>query len=163
MTCTKSPRRNRPHHHCFFCSYRLAPEFVFPVPLDDCITATTFFLEHAKDYKVNPRRVAVAGKSDFLFYLILSIFPLSVLPLLPRGLSEHTVMCRRLSHCHFCLSSYLSGCTGVRTPDLLITKLKLYCLTTVSQTKEQYIISREGVGPDLLHVYFSGESVFTQC
>ncbi|XP_066493604.1 arylacetamide deacetylase-like 3 [Tiliqua scincoides] len=43
--------------------YRLAPEHKYPVPLDDCLAATTHFLEAAEDHGVDPAQVVVAGDS----------------------------------------------------------------------------------------------------
>ncbi|XP_066493886.1 arylacetamide deacetylase-like 4 [Tiliqua scincoides] len=43
--------------------YRLAPEHKYPVPLDDCLAATTHFLEAAEDHMVDPAQVIVAGDS----------------------------------------------------------------------------------------------------
>ena len=46
----------------FDSSYRLAPEHVFPVPLDDCVTATKHFMKNAADFGVDANRVVIAGK-----------------------------------------------------------------------------------------------------
>ncbi|XP_033012373.1 arylacetamide deacetylase-like 4 [Lacerta agilis] len=43
--------------------YRLAPEHKYPAPLNDCLAATTHFLETAEDYGVDDTRVIVAGDS----------------------------------------------------------------------------------------------------
>ncbi|XP_066493632.1 arylacetamide deacetylase-like 3 isoform X2 [Tiliqua scincoides] len=43
--------------------YRLAPEHKYPVALDDCLAATTHFLEAAEDHGVDPAQVIVAGDS----------------------------------------------------------------------------------------------------
>ena len=43
--------------------YRMAPEFVFPAPLDDCVNATKYFINHAHEFGADPERVAVAGDS----------------------------------------------------------------------------------------------------
>ena len=46
----------------FYSSYRLAPEHVYPIPLDDCVEATKYFLTNAHQYGVDQNRIAVAGK-----------------------------------------------------------------------------------------------------
>ena len=43
--------------------YRLAPEVVFPGPLDDCVNATKYFINHAHEFGVDSGRVAIAGGS----------------------------------------------------------------------------------------------------
>ena len=49
-------------HLLAVCRYRLAPENKFPAAFDDCETATRYLLRNAKDFGVDPSRVALAGR-----------------------------------------------------------------------------------------------------
>lgn len=42
-------------------SYRLAPEHVFPAAFDDSYAVVKYFLENAKTYGVDPKRIAIGG------------------------------------------------------------------------------------------------------
>nr|XP_006816471.1 PREDICTED: arylacetamide deacetylase-like [Saccoglossus kowalevskii] len=44
-------------------SYRRAPEHPFPIPLQDVVKATLWFLQHSKNYNVDPHRIVVVGDS----------------------------------------------------------------------------------------------------
>ncbi|XP_032992038.1 arylacetamide deacetylase-like 4 [Lacerta agilis] len=44
--------------------FRLAPEHPFPVPVLDCCTAAIHFMKNAKEYGVDPSRIAIAGESS---------------------------------------------------------------------------------------------------
>lgn len=54
---------NRSGHAVLSVDYRLAPEFPFPGPLDDCINATRWAFEHAHDLGCDPDRIALGGDS----------------------------------------------------------------------------------------------------
>lgn len=43
--------------------YRLAPEYKFPIPAEDCYTATKWVAENIQKYNGDPNRLAVAGDS----------------------------------------------------------------------------------------------------
>ena len=47
----------------FTINYRLAPQYPFPACTDDTFKAIEWVKDHAKEYKVNPRRIALAGES----------------------------------------------------------------------------------------------------
>ena len=43
--------------------YRLAPEYPFPIPLDDCYRALQWVVAHAHELDINPSDVTIAGQS----------------------------------------------------------------------------------------------------
>lgn len=43
--------------------YRLAPEFPYPTPLDDCVEAYRWVREHADALAIDPERIALGGES----------------------------------------------------------------------------------------------------
>lgn len=47
----------------FTINYRLAPEHRFPACTDDVVTAIRWVKDHAKQYKVDPSRIAIIGES----------------------------------------------------------------------------------------------------
>lgn len=44
-------------------NYRLAPEYLYPTPLEDCLKASRYFLMNAKKYGVDENRIGVKGDS----------------------------------------------------------------------------------------------------
>lgn len=51
------------HFAWFTIDYRLAPAAHLPAPVDDVISAIQWVHEHAAEYKVDPKRIALLGES----------------------------------------------------------------------------------------------------
>ncbi len=47
----------------FSINYRLAPQHQFPAPIEDLKAAMDFVLRNAKQYRIDPKRIAIAGES----------------------------------------------------------------------------------------------------
>ncbi|XP_060064678.1 arylacetamide deacetylase-like [Ylistrum balloti] len=43
--------------------YRMAPEYPFPVPFEDCVMAAKYFMNNAEKFGVDARRIALSGDS----------------------------------------------------------------------------------------------------
>ncbi len=54
---------NRSGHAVLSVDYRLAPEFPFPTPPNDCLAATRWAFDHANELGCDPNRIAVDGDS----------------------------------------------------------------------------------------------------
>lgn len=48
--------------------YTLAPEAVFPTAIGECVSATDYFMDHAKEYPVDLQRIALGGESAGVYY-----------------------------------------------------------------------------------------------
>jgi acetyl esterase/lipase len=48
---------------CVSVEYRLAPEAVYPAPLDDCDAGLGYLFDHADELRIDPGRIGVAGRS----------------------------------------------------------------------------------------------------
>jgi acetyl esterase len=47
----------------FSVNYRLAPKYLYPAAVDDVVEAIKFVEAHAKEYRVDPKRIALSGES----------------------------------------------------------------------------------------------------
>ena len=47
----------------FSINYRMAPAHLYPAAVDDLVTAVRWVKAHAREYKVDPRRIAISGES----------------------------------------------------------------------------------------------------
>src|SRR5271168_312470 len=48
---------------CVSVEYRLAPEAPYPAPLNDCEAGLRFIVERARELRIDPNRVGIAGRS----------------------------------------------------------------------------------------------------
>ncbi|QKX61782.1 uncharacterized protein TRUGW13939_08938 [Talaromyces rugulosus] len=48
---------------CFAVDYRMAPEFPFPTPLEDCYAALKWLVEQSQSLNVDPKRIVLIGDS----------------------------------------------------------------------------------------------------
>jgi acetyl esterase/lipase len=46
-----------------FLSYRLAPEYPHPIPINDCYSATKYILQNPREFNADPSRIVIAGDS----------------------------------------------------------------------------------------------------
>jgi acetyl esterase/lipase len=58
-----SKQMSRRGYVVFNVNYRLAPEYPFPVAINDCLGALAWIVEHAPDYGGDPDRIGVTGGS----------------------------------------------------------------------------------------------------
>jgi len=47
----------------FSVGYRLAPEYRFPIPLEDCDKAMDWLIDNAEEFDIDPKKIAVGGDS----------------------------------------------------------------------------------------------------
>tara|TARA_Y100000766_G_scaffold197017_1_gene169460 strand:- start:2112 stop:3029 length:918 start_codon:yes stop_codon:yes gene_type:complete len=50
-------------HKVISVDYRLAPEYKFPIPLQDCYKAVSYINENHKDFNINPNKISICGTS----------------------------------------------------------------------------------------------------
>ena len=47
----------------FESSYRLSPQYSYPIPQDDCVEAMEYLIENASLLRIDPKRIAIGGDS----------------------------------------------------------------------------------------------------
>ena len=47
----------------FECSYRLSPQYSYPIPQEDCVEAVEYLIENASLLRIDPKRIAIGGDS----------------------------------------------------------------------------------------------------
>ena len=47
----------------FTVDYRLAPQYPYPAAIDDVVKAIKYVQAHAKEYRIDPKRIAITGES----------------------------------------------------------------------------------------------------
>jgi alpha-L-fucosidase 2 len=47
----------------FSINYRMAPDHIYPAAVDDLVTAVRWLKQHAREYHVDPKRIALCGES----------------------------------------------------------------------------------------------------
>ena len=47
----------------FTVNYRLAPKYRYPAAVDDVVSAIRYVEDHAREFKVDPKRIAISGES----------------------------------------------------------------------------------------------------
>ncbi len=47
----------------FTVDYRLAPQYTYPAAIDDVVKAIRYVQAHAKEYRIDPKRIAITGES----------------------------------------------------------------------------------------------------
>src|SRR5438045_2117441 len=47
----------------FTVNYRLAPKYHYPAAVDDVVSAIRYVKDHAREFKVDPKRIAISGES----------------------------------------------------------------------------------------------------
>lgn len=50
-------------HKVISVDYRLAPEYKFPTPLQDCFKAVSFIHKNYKEFNINPDKISICGTS----------------------------------------------------------------------------------------------------
>ena len=47
----------------FESSYRLSPQYSYPIPQDDCVEAVEYLIDNASLLRIDPKRIAIGGDS----------------------------------------------------------------------------------------------------
>lgn len=105
------------HFAWFTIDYRLAPTAQLPAPVDDVISALRWVHEHAAEYKVDPKRIALLGESAgaYLVDYAAMVAPQELAPAAVVSFyGPHDLTYERAGET---VNPGVAGLTGVRKPD----------------------------------------------
>ena len=130
------------HLAWFTIDYRLAPAAQLPAPVDDVVSALQWVHDHAAEYKVDPKRIALLGESAgaYLVDYAAIVAPKAIAP--AAVVSFYGPHDLTYEHSGETVNSGVAGMTGVRKMDAEGEKK----LRAVSP----YYLVRKGLPPFLL-------------